>query len=244
MKYLTLSQLYCTVIALLFLTLFPAYGDFHTPDKPSFSLTGGGIQHIGNFDASGAIPLKFIDGYVGVRYLRDGIPDDETSRTHLRARIEGGKQWGRVGLRAYGRYGRESAMIEKGLYHGGANVEVDLFQRGDLRAIVGVGTWAERREILEEYLETVSEQGVNFGPRAHLTLRDTNWTVNSAFLLHSDKTYQIRSFFDVEIPLFKLLFIEQVSLVGTGHVGYYSQTYHVDVDNLQWNWSKTLRVKF
>ena len=220
----------------LCLIAFVAVADFHHPDRPTFGLSGGGIKSLGDWNASGALPLKAIDGFVGVRYLHDNIPDDETRRTHLRANLEGGHRWGRVRLRGYVRYGRESVMLQKGLYHAGVNLEVVLYRKKDRRVRVGLGTWAEQQQLLAEY---AAGNTTDFGPRVHLTVKDKHWTINSAFLLDTDKAYQVRSFFDIEMPLFKVVY-----LALSGNVDYYSDTQHDSVDAVQWSWHHQLRLKF
>lgn len=243
-----------SILCIFCLSVLCVSAGFTPSDRPTFSVSGNGLSNIGNWTASGTIPLEFIDGYLGARYMHDSIPDDETSRTHLRARVEGGHKWGWFGIRAYGRYGRESVMLQKGLWHGGLNLEAKLFEKDDLTLTAGVGTWAEYYQLLDRYnlegLETGLESddqyrdGIYLGPRAHLTLRDKHWLLNTNFLLNHDNTYQIRNYFDFEIPLVKLLFIEQIYLSLNGSVEYYSKPHVVKIDPLQWNWRHELRWKF
>lgn len=246
MKYPTFIQLYCMVIALLFLTLVSAYGDFHFTDRPSFGFSGGGINDPGNWTLSGTMPFSFIGGQIGARYIHDNIPDIETSRTHLRAYGQMGKEWGRVGVHAYGRYGRESVMIQKGLWHGGANVEVKLLELNALTLHIGTGTWAETQTLLEEYEQSLHPDGsgVDFGPRAHLTLKHTYFTANTTFLLNNDKTYRVHSFVDAEIPVGKVLLIEQLFLAVSGGIDYWSETKHIEIEPVNWNWKHELRLRF
>ena len=248
MRYLLV--LFSFVISLAFIPQ-NSFGDFAETDKPTFSFNGSGIQNLGNWNLSGIIPLKAINGKIGVRYLHDEIPDEETTRTHLRARLNGGWDWGKIGLQIYTRYGRESVMLQKGLYHGGFNFEIDFYENEDFQLFMSLGVWTEQQELLEEYVNMPdttdimeSEDNIDFGPQIHLTLKDKYWVLNSALLLNADKTYQIRNFFDIEYPLFKVLFIDEVSLAVSGYVDYYSATEHLLIDNLQWSWHHQVRFKF
>lgn len=237
-----LKYFFLVLIIVLFAMTGMASADFHFTDRPSFSFNGGGLRHFKDFTVSGTLPVKAIDGNIGARYIRDGLSSEETTETHLRASAEGGYTWGRFGVRAYGRYGRESVMLQKGLWHGGFNVEIGVYEKGDLSVKAGLGTWAERHELIEAYQAEAAD--VDFGPRVHLTLKDTYWTLNSVFLLNTDKTYEVRNAINLEIPLFKILFVDQIYAAVSGSVEYYSETKHIEVDPLQWNWRHELRWKF
>ena len=49
-------------------------------------------------------------------------------------------------------------MLQKGLWHGGFNAEATLYSRKSLSVKAGVGTWAERQELLDAYMETATRR--------------------------------------------------------------------------------------
>ena len=110
---------------LVFLIVPSVHADFHVTDKPSFGFSGSGFSGFGNhWSATGIVPLKSLDGYLGGAWIHDD--SDDASRKHIRVRLEGGHSWEWFAVRAYGKYGRESAMLQEGLWHGGFNVEARL----------------------------------------------------------------------------------------------------------------------
>ena len=221
--------------------------DFHPVDKPTFEFTTNGYHDFRHFMASGILPIPFIEGYAGVKWIEDGIPEDETMRTHLRARLEGGKQWSWFGVRAYGRYGRESIMIEKGVWHGGFNVEFTPFSDKPIEARVGLGTWAEDRDILDEYIDDLPDHydglGLDFGPRVHFHLLNRYWSLQSELMFEFDWNYELRNFLHLDIPLRKVGFVD-IGIVGTLGVHYESRTHHVSIDPLRWHWSHGVGINF
>lgn len=241
------SVFVCVIVAFCFCCMLADAADFHYTDKPAFDFSTNGYHDLKHFTASANVPVKLIDGYIGAIWIQDDIPEDETTRTHLRARVEGGHNWSWFGIRAYGRYGRESVMIEKGLYHGGFHIEATLFADKPVNVKMGLGTWAEDRKILEAYHQEVSDHydgsGLDFGPRAHLHVVHKDASLQSEFLFNRDKSYVSRNFLHFEIPVAKIA-VSEVAIAGTLGVHYDSNVHHVEIDPIQWHWAHALRWRF
>ena len=236
-------RLFGLLFFLMILTVTWSHADFHITDRPSFGFSGSGFSGFGNhWLATGIMPLKAIDGYAGASWIHDD--SDDASRKHIRVRLEGGHSWDWFAIRGYGKYGRESAMLQEGLWHGGFNVEARLYEKKEMSVVAGLGTWAEKQTLLDGYKVNPKDEGLDFGPRAHLTLKHKHLTLNTEFLLNADKTYQVRQFIGAEIPLVKLFWLEQIYLAVSGNIEYYSVTKHISIDALQWNWRHELKWKF
>lgn len=235
---------YLLVLLMIFLPMI-ATADFHFTDRPSFGFHGGGINHPGNWTLSGTTPISLLGASIGAKYISDGISDDETSRTHLRVYSQIGKYFGKFNIHGYGRYGRESVMLQKNLMHGGINVEYEVFKIKDISLSAGLGTWAENQDLLSEYeVNAENNEGVDFGPRGHLTLKNKYLTANTTFKLNQDKTYRVHSYIDGEIPVGNFLKIEQLFIAVSGGIDYYSETKHIEIDPLNYNWKHELRIRF
>ena len=149
-----------------------------------------------------------------------------------------------LGLRGYARYGRESVMLQDSFWHGGMYLHIDIVKNENLKINTGLGTWIQREDLLPEYQET-ENSFISTGPRAHLQGKWKKFSVLVEFLPeYTFKDYTFRVIPILEVPLVKVIFIDQVSTVITGAIEYRSSVRHFDINQLQWHWTHTLRWKF
>ena len=221
--------------------------DFVASDKPSFDVSTNGSKDFQNLTLTGTIPLKAINGYVGIQYWRSGaLFGDEASSPakHIKGRLEGGYHFGMFGLRGYTRYGRESVMLQDALWHGGAYFHVDIVKTDTFEINTGLGTWIQREDLLPKYQDT-ENAFISNGPRAHLQGKWKKASLLVEFLpVHDFSDYTVRIIPVFEVPLFEVLFVEQISTVVTGAIEYRSSTRHVDIEPWQYHWTHALRWKF
>ena len=238
------SWKYLTIIPLIFiLSASGLYADFVPTDRPSFDFTSGGINDIQHVSVGGVIPLKALDGYVGGQWIHTA------EAHHAKARIEAGHDFGLLGVRFYARYGKNSVMQPDPTITGGGYVHADLIETDTIGINVGIGLWADKRlekDILAEDADAdVEKDAIGKGFYKSLKLRYRSLNVHSEFLpTHDFESWLLRITPSVEVPLFKVLFFEQVSAVLTGGVEYHSDTGDADFEPLQYHWTHQLRWKF
>ena len=240
------SGIAIVILSLMFCEI--ANADFVPSDKPSFDVSTSGNRGHQNITVTGTLPIKPINGYVGIQYWFAGkFFDDDASSVlseHVKARAEGGYHRGRFGLRGYARYGRESVMLQDSLFHSGTYLHLDIIKTDNLEVNGGIGTWIQREDLLPEYQDTETAF-ISGGPRAHLQGKWKKATLLVEFLPeHTFKDFTFRIVPIFEVPLFKVLFIEQIAAVVTGAIEYRSSTQHVDIAPWQWHWTHALRWKF
>ena len=100
-------------------------------------------------------------------------------------------------------------------------------------------------KILPEYQDSENAFFNDSGLRGHLQGKLKKLSVMVEFLpTHDFSRYSIRILPTFEIPLVKVLFVEQISTVVTGAIEYDSESTHVSVDKWQYHWTHSLRWKF
>ena len=235
------SYLGIVTVMLLFFCLF-ASADFVKPERPTFSLSSGGDTAFQHWSLTGIVPRG--DWFGGLQWTHAKNNGERTSND-LRARIEGMHHWDIWGVHAFGRYGKRSVMAQKHLFQGGLALDLQVVHTDDVGFHVGVGTYAEHETLEAEYQSVLENASLDFGPRGHLNLR-WRWIIlqNEVLLRPDFKPYKTHSHFEVNIPLVKLFFFEQISLLLAGGLEYNLETKHREIDALQWHWAHMLRWGF
>lgn len=222
--------------------------DFVPSDKVSFDINTSGNKLDQRINVVGTIPIKAVSGYLGIQYtyIGDLLSEDKyTLSTHLKSRLEGGYHDGHFGLRGYIRYGKDDIIKQDHLIHGGIYLHIDLIKSDTLSVDTGLGTWLEREQLLPYYQDVEKDYIVSTGIRSHLQVKMNKLSVLTEFLPRQDfKQITIRILPIYEIPLFKVAFISQVSMVIHGTIEYRSETHHEDIDPWTYTWTHSLRWKF
>ena len=239
LKYIWLAIFFMLAIVLVHGMVF---ADFVSSDGLAFDVTSGGDKAHQHYLLTGTVPM--FGGYAGFQWAH-ARNDGEQSSNHFKARIEGSKHWGRVGVQAYGRYGKRSTMAQDRLLEGGLALDLKLVDTEDVGVNVGLGSYAEHETLKTEYQAVIENASVEIAPRGHLNLRWKRVSLlNEVFLSQDFKAYNTRTHGSVEIPLLKILFFEQIYLIVSGDIEYDSRTKHVDIESLQWNWAHRLQWRF
>lgn len=219
--------------------------DIVDAERPTFDFTSNGNREYHHWTATAKLPIGFINGGIDADWLH-AHSAGETATNHLEFTLDGGYHFKRVGLRAYTRYGRKSVMQQDSHWQGGVYLHVDVVEHKDFEIDTALLLWADQERLLEFYQPTETEaDDISFGPGVHLNFRYKRLKLNTEFLLDNGfEKYRIIATPEFEIPLFKILFLEPISLVLTGDVEYRRMSRHVDIKNFQWHGGHRLRWKF
>ena len=239
-----MKVLWFLIIVFLMMTILQGMvsADIVRPKRPKFSMASGGDSVYQHWTMTGIIPVGNWFGGVQWTHARN---DGEQSSNDLRARIEGLDHWNVFGYHTFARYGKRSVMAQDRFFQGGLALDLKLVHTDDVGVHVGLGSYAEHETLQEEYQAVIENASVAVAPRGHLNLRWKGIILQNEALLDSSlKLYKTHSHFEVNIPITKLLFFEQISLVLAGGLEYNRQTKHVDIQPVQWHWAHMLRWGF
>ena len=89
-------RIFLTIISILLITTIVC-ADFVASDKPSFDVSTNGNRDHQNYTFTGTIPVKKLNGYVGVQWIHTRDSDAQTS-DHIKSRAEGGYHYGKFGI--------------------------------------------------------------------------------------------------------------------------------------------------
>ena len=196
-----------------------SYADFMVSDKPTFDVSIGKFKDAPRWDIKTMIPI--FDGYAGVEWVK------EDDYKYINSRLEQRYKLGSLALAGYSRYTHNS-QIHDPIMHFGVNVE---WHPND-NIHFGLGTWTPSEDI-------------DLNPRAHIGINFKHFSFLAEGMLERDKNYTIRFLPHAEIPIVKLFFIEQISLVFSAKVEYFSAYEdHIDYSDLNWSWSHRWRLPF
>ena len=235
------------IVSLIFIAPIVC-ADFVSSDKVSFDINTSGNKNNQHLNLTGIIPIKAVSGYLGIQYtytgnLLSGIEFDVSNQ--LKTRLEGGYHYGHFGLRGYVRYGKDDTLLQDHLIHSGIYLHIDLIKSDTLSTDIGIGTWLEREELLPEYQNTEEDFIVSTGLRGHLQVKLNRLSVLTEFLpTHDFSEYTIRILPVYEIPVLKVFFIDQISVIVQGTIEYRSETKHINIDPWHYTWTQSLRWKF
>lgn len=235
-------RIFCVIVILLFLFVFPAIAEYAVPDRPNFSVNTHGDASYQTWTVSGTVPLDFIQGYAGGEWVHFQSGESVANSDYIKARVEGGYHIGRLGFRGYVRYGERSIAAQDGLVHGGGYLHIDIIDEPTIKLNAGIGAWIAQEKFLDGY---TLEPSVDVGPHLHSELQLPNISVLAECLPnHTLDAYTVRVIPIWEVPLFKVLFVEQVSLEISGEIEYKSSTHHVEIEPWQWHWKHALKFGF
>lgn len=237
-------RLFWIVIILILLIIFPAMAEYSVPDRPSFSFNTHGNSEYQTWTLSGTMPIDAIQGYAGGQWVRfqSGESASDYISDYVTARLEGGYHRGKLGVRGYGRYETKTYAGQQGLWHGGGYLHIDIIDQPTIKLHTGLGAWIAQEHFLEKY---GLDSSVNVGPHAHCELQLAYISVLAEWLPnHTLDDYTVRIIPLWEVPLFKVLFVEQISLQLSGHIEYKSSTHHVEIEPWQWHWKHALKFGF
>jgi len=234
-------RIFWFILIITLLIVLPAIAEYNVGDSPSLHIAGHGESSYLTWNAIGTMPLDFINGYAGAEWSHISGENDFTS-DNIRARLEGGYHFGALGIRGYARYGQSHSMGSDNMYHGGAYLHIDIIDQPTIRFTAGIGAWMKYESFLEEYdVDDTSEAG----PHAHAELQLKNISLLAECLPnHTLDDYTVRIIPIWEMPLFKVLFVEQVSLEISGQIAYKSATHHIEIEPWQWHWKHALKFGF
>lgn len=234
-----LIRIFAALLILFFVFTNICVADFMVSDNPTFDVSAGWSKNSLRLDIQTVLPIK--DGYAGVEWVK------ESGYEYLNSRLEQRYRIGQIGIAGYGRYNKSSLMLHEHLIGVGANIELYLYEKHDNNVHVGIGTWASSEKLLKEYDSGTggTVEGVDFGPRAHIAINLKKFSLLTEGLFNPDgKNYTIRFLPHLELPIVKLFFIEQISLVFSARVEYFSETKHPEIDDFHWSWKHSWRLPF
>ena len=233
-------SLFTVLFTITFIVAMPVSAEFSIGNSPNISAYTHGNTDYQTWTLSGTYPLGLINGYVGAEWIR--FQSEENKSHFIRARIDGGYNFGFLGVRAYGRYGKKSIAQQDSLFHSGVYLHADLINNNNLKFSVGAGTWQSKEELNNDYHVDTS---LEFGPQFHTELKLFSISLLAEYLPDTtfDK-YKIRVVPIWTIPIAQFLFIEQLDFEISGEIEYNSSTYHVDIEQLHWHWRHGLKFSF
>lgn len=237
-------RLFWFLLILILLIVFPAMAEYAVHDRPSFAVNTHGNAEYQTWTLTGTMPLNFMMGYAGADWVHFQSNQDtpNANNDYIKARLEGGYHMGKLGARGYGRFETKTYVGQKGLIHGGVYLNIDIIDQPTIKFHTGIGAWMHQQHFLEEYnIDTT----VDMGPHLHAELQLANISVLAECLPnYTLDDYTVRIIPLWEVPLFKVLFVEQISLQLSGHIEYKSSTHHVEIEPWQWHWKHALKFGF
>lgn len=227
------------VLAILAISAVSANSEFSVNQKPNFSVETHGNADYQTLNLSATYPLNFINGYIGAEWLHFQSEDNPKDSNYVRARLDGGYHFGRIGLRGYGRYGKSQIYSRESLLHGGAYVHIDVIEN---HFDLGVGTWLAQEEL---HIDYDIDASLETGPQLHAELRFSNISVLAEYLPdYGFENYKLRIIPIWKIPVGKFLFLNKIFLAISGEMEYDNDRLHEDIDLWQWQWKNAVNFEF
>ena len=234
-------RLFLTALVILFTFTLNAFSEFSVDHHPDISISNHGNKGYHTLSLSGTYPLNFINGYIGAEWIHLS-KDNSDNDNFIRARLEGGYNFGKLGIRVYGRYNSKTISDQDHFIHGGKYLNIKLVDKPKFKFRTGIGAWIAQEELSENYnIDNLLE----YGPEIHCEFKIFNIFTLAEFLPSKDfDNYTIRIIPIWTYPVAKILFLDQISIRISGEIQYDSLTHHLKIDPWQWHWKNAISFGF